>query len=101
MQKIFLELDDTLIIKNECIIKMINEKYEDKYKFIITTINLNDDVDDNYIHIYYRNDNDYSYRHNYINKNIIIIDEWNQIDDILKFYDKYDYKTLNKRDMED
>lgn len=53
------------------------------------------------VHILYKDYNDYPWQKGCENKDIIIIDEWNQIDDILKFYDKYDYKTLNKRDRED
>lgn len=47
------------------------------------------------IKILYKDGHNFDWQTNYDNTNILVVNTWNQIDDILSFYSKYDYKTLD------
>lgn len=49
------------------------------------------------VKILYRDNHGYPWQKKYINKNILLVDSWEQIYEILEFYSKYDNKTLNKK----
>ncbi len=46
------------------------------------------------LHILYKSGNNFPWQKVKPNKNIVIVDTWEQIDEILSFYSKYDYETL-------
>nr|DAK84776.1 MAG TPA: 5' nucleotidase [Caudoviricetes sp.] len=48
------------------------------------------------IHILYKDGHSYSWQRGYENKDILLVDTWDQIDEILNFYSTYNYKTLDK-----
>lgn len=49
------------------------------------------------IKILYKDNHNYPWQRKYINKNILLVDSWEQIDEILEFYSKYDNKTLDRK----
>lgn len=49
------------------------------------------------VKILYRDNHDYPWQRKYTNKNILLVDSWEQIDEILEFYNKYDNKTLDRK----
>lgn len=48
------------------------------------------------VRILYRDGHSYPWQKGFTNNNILLVDNWQQIDEILNFYSKYDVKTLNK-----
>lgn len=46
--------------------------------------------------ILYKSGNNYEWQKGYENTDIIVVNSWQEIDEILSFFTKYDYKTLNK-----
>lgn len=47
------------------------------------------------IKILYKSNHNFDWQSQYDNTEIIVVNEWSQIDDILSFYSKYDYATLD------
>lgn len=60
-----------------------------------TTIELDTDAQ---IKILYKSDNNFDWQQGYDNSNIIVVNTWKEIDDVISFYLKYDYKTLNRKE---
>ena len=77
------------------------DKYANKIHFVVTAINTNEDLDEcdydlgvkNAINILYRSDDDCDWC---ANQELLIVDRWSQIDEIVEFYSKYDYVTLEE-----
>ena len=46
------------------------------------------------IKILYKDGHNFSWQSNYDNTNILVVNTWSQIDEILSFYSIYDYTTL-------
>lgn len=49
------------------------------------------------VKILYKSNNNFPWQKGYINKDIIVVNNWSEIDEILDFLKDYDYKTLKKR----
>lgn len=49
------------------------------------------------IKILYKDNHNFNWQSNYNNTNILVVNTWLEIDDILSFYSSYDYKTLSKK----
>lgn len=49
------------------------------------------------IKILYKDNHDFNWQSNYNNTDILVVNTWLEIDDILSFYSSYDYKTLSKK----
>lgn len=49
------------------------------------------------IKILYKNYNNFAWQLGYSNKEILVVNDWSEIDDIISFYSIYHYKTLKKR----
>ena len=49
------------------------------------------------IKILYKDNHNFNWQSNYNNTDILVVNTWLQIDDILSFYSSYDYKTLSKK----
>lgn len=47
--------------------------------------------------ILYKDNHSFEWQTNYINTDIMVVNTWEEVDDILTFYLEYDYKTLNKK----
>ena len=60
-----------------------------------TTIELDTDAQ---IKILYKSDNNFDWQQGYDNSDIIVVNTWKEIDDVISFYLKYDYKTLNRKE---
>ena len=58
----------------------------------ITSLDTNADLK-----ILYKDNHSFEWQTNYINTNIVVVNTWEEIDDILTFYSDYDYKTLSKK----
>lgn len=48
------------------------------------------------VKILYKNYRNYKWQQDYENKDMLVVNDWKQIKDIIKFYTKYDYKTLKR-----
>ena len=60
-----------------------------------TTIELDTDAQ---IKILYKSDNNFDWQQGYDNSDIMVVNTWKEIDDVISFYLKYDYKTLNRKE---
>lgn len=49
------------------------------------------------IKILYKDNHNFNWQSNYNNTDILVVNTWLEIDDILSFYSSYDYKTLSKK----
>lgn len=49
------------------------------------------------VKILYKSNNNFPWQKGYINKDVIVVNNWSEIDEILDFLKDYDYKTLKKR----
>ena len=49
------------------------------------------------IKILYKDNHNFNWQSNYNNTDILVVNTWLEIDDILSFYSLYDYKTLSKK----
>ena len=49
------------------------------------------------IKILYKDNHNFNWQSNYNNTDILVVNTWLEIDDILSFYLSYDYKTLSKK----
>lgn len=49
------------------------------------------------IKILYKDYHNYDWQQDYVNSNILVVDSWKEIEEIVNFFNIYDYKTLNKR----
>lgn len=49
------------------------------------------------IKILYKDSHNFNWQSNYNNTDILVVNTWLEIDDILSFYSSYDYKTLSKK----
>lgn len=49
------------------------------------------------IKILYKDNRNFNWQSNYNNTDILVVNTWLEIDDILSFYSSYDYKTLSKK----
>ena len=58
----------------------------------ITSLDTNADLK-----ILYKDNHSFEWQTNYINTDIVVVNTWEEIDDILTFYSDYDYKTLSKK----
>ena len=58
----------------------------------ITSLDTNADLK-----ILYKDNHSFEWQTNYINTDIVVVNTWKEIDDILTFYSDYDYKTLSKK----
>ena len=49
------------------------------------------------IKILYKDNHNFNWQSNYNNTDILVVNTWLEIDDILSFYSSYDYKTLSNK----
>lgn len=49
------------------------------------------------IKILYKGGNNFGWQQDYVNTDIMVVNTWKEIDDILFFYSEYDYRTLSKK----
>ena len=47
--------------------------------------------------ILYKDNHNFSWQSDYSNTNIMVVNNWEEIDEIISFYSTYDYKTLSKK----
>lgn len=50
--------------------------------------------------ILYKSHNNFGWQQDYTNTDIMVVNTWKEIDEILSFYSVYDYKTLSKKGEE-
>lgn len=96
MKTIYIDFDNTLVNDNDFIegLKKIIKRYENKVMFITNSKSDNKGSHKHsQIKIFYDNNNEYE---KYINEEVLVVTNWDEVESIVDFYLKYDYETLER-----